>query len=190
MSERILNAPNLVAGARLLLSPILVLAAAQGRETAFVVLFLGLEAADALDGILARVLHQETTFGARLDSVADLVMYTCLLMGLAWMEGDLFLAEWPWMGVAVVSYAVSWGASIARFGRLPSYHTWSAKLSSVLAMAAAVVLVLWGEPLLVRVAAVTVTAANVEALVMTRLLDEPRRDLPSVLPLLRGRGGE
>lgn len=187
MTGRRLNVPNAVGALRLLLSPGLVLAASAGREGTFLLLFLALELTDLLDGFLARTLHQQTAFGTRVDSVADLVMYTCLLAGLVVMEGGLLLGEWPWMAAAVLAYALSWASSLAKFGRVPSYHTWAAKASSFLVVAAVVVLVLRSDPLGVRVAAVVVTLANLEAILLTRILDQARPDLPSVLLLLRRR---
>jgi CDP-diacylglycerol--glycerol-3-phosphate 3-phosphatidyltransferase len=187
VNERRLNVPNAVAGLRLLLAPGLLVVGFQGRETGFLLLFLGLEIADFLDGFLARLLHQRTVFGARLDSAADAFMYTCLVVGLVWLEGDIFTAAWPWMATAGATWGVSAGVGLARFGRLPSYHTWAAKASSVLVVGAVALLVLGDDALLVRVTAATVTVANLESLFLTWRLDRPEPDLASALLLLAGR---
>lgn len=188
MSERIRNAPNFLGVLRVMASPLLLAAAAWEEEALFLALFLAVAATDFLDGLLARALDQETTFGARLDTVADAVMYGCALVGLVWLEGDLFLGEWPWMAVAVGAYALSWVLSLRKFGRLPGYHTWSARGASVLAVGAVVALLLAGEPWPVRVAAVAVTLANLEAATLTLMLDSHESDLTSVVPLLLRQG--
>lgn len=176
-----MTVPNLLAGARLLGSPALVVLALAGRETAFVVVFLALETTDWLDGKLAVLLDQRTTLGARLDSVADMAMYGALLVGLALLLGDVFLGEWPWMAPPVVGYAVSWILSLARFGKLPSYHTWTAKVSWMLTLVAAVALLTVGEVVPLRVAAVGVAVANLEAILLTLTLDTPRPDVASIV---------
>jgi CDP-diacylglycerol--glycerol-3-phosphate 3-phosphatidyltransferase len=187
VSERRLNVPNAVAGLRFLLAPGLVVAGVHGREAGFLLLFLALELADFLDGFLARLLDQRTVFGALLDSAADAFMYTCLVVGLVWLEGDAFTAAWPSMAMAGATWGASAVAGLARFGRLPSYHTWSAKVASVLVVGAVALLVLGGDASLVRITAVTVTVANLEALLLTWRLDRPEPDLASALLLLWGR---
>ena len=49
--------PNAVAGLRLLLAPGLLVVGFQGRETGFLLLFLGLEIGELLGGFLACLLH-------------------------------------------------------------------------------------------------------------------------------------
>lgn len=185
-----MTVPNALAALRLVLSPGLVLLALAEREVLFLGAFLVLEATDWLDGKLAVWLDQQTTTGARLDTLADMVLYGALLGGLGVLKGEVFLAEWPWMAPAVAGYAGSWILSLVRFGKLPSYHAWSAKVSWLLALLAAVALLVWDHVLLLRVAAVSVTVANLEAIALTLALDEPRSDVVSVLRVRRkGRNG-
>lgn len=186
MSERRLNVPNAIAGGRLLLSPGLVLLALAGRSTWFLGLFVFLEATDWLDGKLAVTLDQRTTFGSRVDTVADMVMYGALLVGLVLLEGDRFLGEWPWMVPGLVGYLVSWVASLVKFGTLPSYHALTAKATWLLALVAVVALLVWGEAWPLRVAAVMVAVANVEAILLTLKLDRPRSDVPSIFAVSSG----
>lgn len=180
MNRAILTLPNMLGVVRLLASPGLVVLAVAGAGTPFLVLFLALEATDWLDGKLAIRLDQRTTFGARLDTVADMTMYVALLVGLVVLEGETFVAEWAWMAPALVGFAVSWGLSFWKFGVLPSYHAWSAKVSWLVAVLAAVALLAFDRVWPVRVAAAVVTLANVEAIVLTMRLDRPRSDVRSI----------
>jgi len=72
----ILTIPNALTFSRLLLIPALLVFAARKEHTlsAFFVALMGLS--DFLDGLAARALNQATSFGARLDSLAD---YACIL---------------------------------------------------------------------------------------------------------------
>lgn len=182
--------PNMLATARLVLSPLLLPVAWSGSADAFVALFLGVVATDWLDGKLAVILDQRTEIGARLDTVADGVMYTFVLAGLYLLAGDAFVAEWRWMTVAVVAYALSWGVSLAKFGQLPSYHPWSAKFAWFLALWAILLLVVVGDPLALRAATVAVTVANLEAVAITLRLDHPRSDVRGVWALPDDRPGD
>lgn len=183
-----MNVPTLVTALRLAGSPVLLVLALAGRETAFLVVFLALEASDWIDGKLAMLLDQRTTLGARLDTVADLVMYGALLSGLAVLLGDVFLSEWMWIVPALAAWTASWILSLIRFGTVPSYHARSAKVSWFLSLVAAVALLTTGTVLPLRVAATSVTVANLEAVLLTLVLDAPRSDVPSILSVRR-RGG-
>lgn len=177
--------PNGLAVARLVLSPLLLPVAWTGRRDAFVVLFLVVVATDWLDGKLAVLLDQRTEIGARLDTVADGVMYTFVLAGLYLLAREAFVAEWQWMAVAVAAYAVSWTISLARFGQLPSYHPWTAKVAWFLALWAVVLMLTRDLALPLRVAAAAVTLANLEAVAITLRLDRPRSDVRGVWDLPR-----
>lgn len=183
MNGSAVTLPNLVASLRLAGAPALVLLAAADRATPVLLLFLFLEVTDWLDGTLARALRQRSRFGARLDSVADLAMYAGFLVALGMLEGAVLLAEWRWMVAPVAGYGVSWTASLVKFGRFPSYHTWSAKISSVLALTSAVALLALEEVWPLRVTACVVTLANVEAVLITLKLSSPRTDVPSIVTI-------
>ena len=66
----LVNIPNALSLTRLLLIPVLLGLAWHGQTTASLVVIALCFASDALDGFVARLLHQRTQFGARLDSIA------------------------------------------------------------------------------------------------------------------------
>ena len=72
--------PNLLTFLRLCIAPFLVLAVLDGHfQTAFV-LFVLAGVTDALDGLLARVLHQRTLLGQYLDPVVDKLLLSTLFL--------------------------------------------------------------------------------------------------------------
>ncbi|MDZ7779457.1 MAG: CDP-alcohol phosphatidyltransferase family protein [Gemmatimonadota bacterium] len=179
--------PNVLSRLRLVLSPALVLLALVTESGRVVVgLLLVLQVTDWVDGPIARRQGTESPGGARMDSLADSTMFGSLLGALVVLQGPLLLGAWPWIGAACVSYAVSAGYALARFGSLPTYHQWSAKVSGPLALIAAVAILLMGEPWPLKVAAAAVTLANLEAIAITRRLDGPATDVPSVFAVERG----
>ena len=176
-----MTVPNIVGLVRLSGAPVLVVLALLDHGFGVLVLFLFLELTDWLDGRLAALLNQRSRFGARLDSIADLVMYASFLAAITILEGRVFLDEWPWMAPAIAGYALSWATSLLKFRRFPSYHTWSAKASSVLTVIAGLALLAFGAVLPLRVTAVAVTLANLEAVLLTLSLDTPEEDIASIL---------
>jgi cardiolipin synthase len=66
-----MNIPNLLTLLRIILVPIIVILLIQGSFIKALIVFLVAGISDALDGFLARVLHQQTVLGAYLDPIAD-----------------------------------------------------------------------------------------------------------------------
>lgn len=185
-----LSVPNALTWFRVFTSPLLV-AVAWWWGTAWVVAFLMvLQITDWVDGPLARGLRQQTAAGARLDSLADALMFGSLLGALAVLQGPLLWDAWPWIAAAIGSYLASSAYALARFRRMPTYHQWTAKVSGPITLVATLAVLLLGEGWPVQVAAAAVTLGNVEGMLITYRLDEPRTDIPSVFALPRqGTGG-
>lgn len=186
-SDQWLTVPNGLCVLRFLGSFGLVPLAVYEHPVPFLLAFMALSSTDWIDGKLARYLDQESRIGPTLDSVADVTMYGSLLFGAVWLFSDVLFAERLLIGVAVASYAASCFASLWKFRRLPSYHTRAAKVSWGATVLAAMALFadwsLW--PL--RIAALFVSLTNVEALLITVVLDERQDNLPTVLHAVRQR---
>ena len=172
--------PNALTVIRIAGSPVLILLAAVGAPTALAATALFLVFTEWADGFLARRLHVDSPLGARLDTIADAVFYSCLLISLVLLRPALVAAETAWIAVAVGSYSLSWIASWLKFGKLPSYHTWAAKGVWVVVLFGIAWLVLgWGVwPF--RAAMLCVTVANLEAVLITQTLSEPAVDIPTI----------
>ena len=68
--------PNIISILRILLSAAML--AVPSFSALFWIFYLDSGLTDILDGFLARKLHLESTFGAKLDSIADFVFVGCL----------------------------------------------------------------------------------------------------------------
>lgn len=66
-----MNIPNLLTLLRIILVPLIVILLIQGSFLKALIVFILAGISDALDGFLARVLHQQTVLGAYLDPIAD-----------------------------------------------------------------------------------------------------------------------
>ncbi len=187
ISNRLLTVPNLLCFIRLIGSFVLVPIAWQGFNEVFLWCFIFLAFTDWLDGKLAILLNQRTVLGARLDSWADAALYAALLFGLVTMYGDSLQSELVWIGAALVTYLISTAAGLWKYKRWPSYHTRGAKISWFLTAVGVIAIFsdysLWP----VRVAAVAVTLANLEALLITIVSPAWRADVTSIYHAWRDR---
>jgi len=108
--------PNFLSLVRIILVPVMVILLIDGafREALIVLTSAGLT--DALDGFLARVLHQRTSLGAYLDPIADKTLITSCFVTLS------ILGIIPsWLAVIVVSrdFIIILGAVIFFMSSIP-----------------------------------------------------------------------
>ncbi len=97
-SQSKLNIPNLLTIVRIVCVPILVICLMEGRfGEAFMVFVIG-GVSDALDGLLARTLHQKTIIGAILDPIADKLLLDSTFVVLAAINTIP-----RWLAVVVIS---------------------------------------------------------------------------------------
>jgi CDP-diacylglycerol--glycerol-3-phosphate 3-phosphatidyltransferase len=175
--DSILTVPNVICIVRMIGSLALFALAVAGFRYWFVGLFLALSFSDWIDGRLARWLQQRSDFGARLDSAADAILYAALIGGLVWLCWETIEHELIWLTVGLGSYALTSGAGLWKFGRVPSYHTYAAKGTQWLALVAGVSLVLDWAVWPLRLATVAVTLTNLEATAITCVLNKWRADV-------------
>jgi cardiolipin synthase len=90
------NVPNVLTAARLALAPTFLWLYLKGNEDGALIAFAVAAATDALDGLAARLLRQQTVLGAYLDAAADKLLLACALIALA-VKGQV-----PWWLTGVV----------------------------------------------------------------------------------------
>ncbi|MBX3418190.1 MAG: CDP-alcohol phosphatidyltransferase family protein [Pirellulaceae bacterium] len=172
--------PNAICIARIIGSVGLIYLAVAQQLEAFVILFVILNVSDWIDGPIARWLGQTSDFGARLDSISDAILYGVLLFGLLWLKSDEMRAEWLWWGMVIVSFSATCLGGLIKFGSLPSYHTYAAKISQCLVLVGVVLLMLDISPWPFRISALSVVLTNLEALAITWILSRPRCDVSTL----------
>jgi phosphatidylglycerophosphate synthase len=122
--------PNAVTLARLLSVPVLWGFALAGREVVVGLGFFFAWTTDALDGFLARLLDARSSWGSRLDTVADTLV---MASGIAWVAmlrpefvRDHAVALGTWIAIGAAAYATGW----IRFRRFADLHLYSAKAAN------------------------------------------------------------
>lgn len=188
-AERLVTVPNALSALRLVLAPVLLWLAWTGRPTAFLVTLSVSLFSDLVDGWLARRFGQATQLGTLLDSWGDLVTYTTVPLCAWWLWPELIRQEAAYAAAVVAAYVFPIVLGFLKYGRLTAYHTYGAKLSSLLIGPSALLLFLGGPPEPFRVATIVLVLAELEEIAITTLLPEWRANVPSLLHarrLLRG----
>lgn len=126
-----MNLPNLLTLIRILCSPVFVGLVLYGHNSWALAVFLTAGLTDALDGMLARVLDQQTTLGQYLDPLADKLLLVTAFMVLSF-EGAIPL----WVTLVVVSrdVIISVGSLVIHLlrERVDITPTWIGKTTTVI----------------------------------------------------------
>jgi cardiolipin synthase len=180
--------PTLLSFYRLLAAPLMLGLVVRGDASLFTPLFLVSLISDILDGLIARVFHLQTPFGARLDSWADIATTLVGLAGLLRFAWPAIAAHLPWLLSFVVLAQLLNLAMLLKFGRIVGLHTYSYKLAAYLQGAAALLLLWTGQwSWLCDLAIAWGLVACVEELLIVRVMDEPLTDVKGLWWVLRQR---
>ena len=96
MKSQLLTAPNQITLLRLLFIPFVINAILDGDWRWALGLLVAAGLSDALDGLLARTLHQQTLLGQYLDPIADKLLLSSLFLVLS------FVKKVPWRYTVLV----------------------------------------------------------------------------------------
>ena len=108
----------------------LLLAALKTLSPEFFIIYALTGLTDALDGWIARKTKTESTFGARLDSVADLLFYAVMLIRILPILVTI-LPGWIWYAVAAIICVrlLAYITAAIKYRRFASLHTYLNKLT-------------------------------------------------------------
>lgn len=96
MISQLRSAPNQLTLLRLIFIPFVVIAVMEDHDQLALILFLVAGISDAFDGLLARLLKQQTALGLYLDPIADKLLLSTLFLALS------FLHRIPWYVTVLV----------------------------------------------------------------------------------------
>jgi len=172
---------------RLAAAPVAAWMAFEGKRDAFFILIIVSFVSDLVDGPIARWMHQESEFGAKLDTVADASTVLAGIFGLYIFELDILRPELSWLYLFLASYALAAIACLAKFGRLPAYHLYLSKTAEFCAGAFIIWLYLIDYSPQFFLALVSLgVLANLESVLATLRLKRFRTDIGSLFLLRAG----
>ncbi len=125
---------------------------------------------DVLDGLVARLTKSTSEFGAKLDSIADLLFYAVMIIQAFPVLWDI-LPVWVWfiaLSVAAVR-VVSYLTAAIKYKKFAAMHTYLNKLTGILVFVVPY-FVIWGglTPVSVAVCVVALLAAVEELIIHLR----------------------
>jgi len=171
--------PNMLTISRMIGSPFAILLAYLDANFSLLILLALLVLTEFFDGLLARLLKQQSETGARLDSIADVLFYGSLLVVFLIYKPALIHREFAWIALVLVTYALSEAYGWMKFRQFTSYHTWAAKAAWLIVGYGILAYLLEWSFWPFRIAMLCVALANVEAIAITRRLDTSAFDVAS-----------
>ena len=179
--------PNKISIARIVLTPLLIPIGLARWELLFLVLLALLLISDFLDGFLARRLHQETRLGSQLDTAGDVLLTIFSIAGgwLLWPErvepeAVFFFSMLGLLGLSGL-------ICLIKYRHFPTYHAWSAKISTAVAGTGVWILFAGITPWVFRIAIGVLAFSAVEEILITLILPAWRPNVPTVFHALRER---
>jgi cardiolipin synthase len=172
MAAPIFTVANQLTLLRMGLAPLLVILVLSQRLGWALAVFVVAGVTDLLDGLIARLGHQQTTLGAMLDPVADKVLLTSAFVALTWTS-PLHVAIPVWLTVTTLSRdaIILTGVAIVNLtvGRRVFYPSLLGKLSTASQLVTVGVVLLlnafsWTLPWLDALFVVTLTLTVISAL--------------------------
>ncbi|MEJ2500200.1 MAG: CDP-alcohol phosphatidyltransferase family protein [Campylobacterales bacterium] len=187
MTTTLWTIPNLLSLFRLACAPFLVLSGAADTPVPFFIILSLMLISDALDGFLARMLHQTSVLGAKLDSYGDYATYLAVAFG-AWLQWPERIEREAFVILfAVFVFVLPAAVSIFKFHRFASYHTLITKITAVLMSLGIFALLVFDVSWPFHIAVGMLVIEAVENIAITLALDAPRTDIASYWTL-RKRG--
>ena len=128
MNKSVITIPNILSFYRLISFPIVLYFAIKQIENIFVILLMIDLITDVLDGFIARRFNMQTELGARLDSIADIGMFSLGIIGIFIFKAADFSPHLNILYIFLGLYLLSNIISLIKFGRFPSLHLYSWKI--------------------------------------------------------------
>ena len=175
-----LTIPNILSLSRIILAPLLIVAGYFGIEVLFFMIFGLMLLSDVLDGFLARILHQTSEIGAKLDSYGDIATYLTAPLAAWLLWPELMYAQRYYIFLAIFIYVLPALFALIKFHQLVNYHTWITKLSAVVMCVGMLILFVFQNPFLFHVAILILCIEAIENILITLLIDTPRSDVRSL----------
>lgn len=126
-----MNLANLISSFRIFAAPVLWFLIYFDNQPAFTWLITVAFFTDLIDGVIARRMHQVSKLGSKLDSVGDSLTIVTGLIGLSVFRFELVQQYWIEIVIVVTLHFIQLLLSLWRYGKISSFHTWSAKTAAL-----------------------------------------------------------
>ena len=172
--------PNILSVLRIIIAPFLLFLAWHGQKKLFILFLVLSLLSDAVDGFIARKFELSTKAGARLDSIGDMATYLTIPLCAWWLWPELLKKEVIFVLTAVSAYIFPLVAGFLKFKKLPSYHTYGAKIAAIVMSIAILLLFTTEFTLFFKFAAIFQAIVALEEMLITVLLPELKSNVKSI----------
>ena len=120
--------PWILIGLRVTIALLLLLAALDGTTgNGFIMGYTLAVLSDIFDGIIARSLGSSTMALRQADSWADMCLYLCIAISTGFVHPNVFTQFQIPLLIAIAAQITLFAVSLIKFGKFPSFHTYTAK---------------------------------------------------------------
>jgi phosphatidylserine synthase len=166
---------------RLVVAPLLVLDALDHQVTPwFIIGYLLAILSDICDGIVARRLEVSTPKLRQADSWADICLFVALAVSTYLVHPRVFTEFRLPLSVAAIAQATLFLTNLIKFGKLPCFHTYTAKAWGLTLVTATVSLFVFDNATFLWLAIAMCLINSCEEIIMTLILPEWTHDVPSL----------
>lgn len=180
------NIPNVITSLRIVGTVLLL--RAELLSLRFFILYAITGITDALDGFLARKLKVSSSFGAKLDSISDLLFYTVLLIRLLPTLWDVLLPQyyiWYVVALTVALRLFCYGYVAFKYKCFSSMHTYLNKLTGLVVFCVPFALLASDPKPWCWVVVAVATLASLEELLMQLLSKKYQMGKKTLLQMLK-----
>jgi CDP-diacylglycerol--glycerol-3-phosphate 3-phosphatidyltransferase len=134
---------------------------------------------DAIDGYLARRYKVVSTFGSRLDSIADDFTTLVAVGGIFFFDPEFIKEQMVVLIILLVLFLVQVTLAFIRYGRMTSFHTYGAKIATLFQGIFLLLFFFFPEPLywLFYTAAIVTALELIEEIILILLLPSWQSDV-------------
>ena len=139
-------------------------------------------ASDVFDGVLARRQGTATPQLRLADTIVDTIFYVAAAIALKIAVPGAYRGLWLPLVLLIVVHVSRWTFELTKYGRIASYHMWSARFLGVLLVAALGSAFATGQPTVLLACAMWVGIANeIEGFAASAILPAWTSDVPSLV---------
>lgn len=134
---------------------------------------------DMVDGFVARMLHQGSSFGAKIDSVADLIFAVCIAI---FVMVNIEIPIWLWLCILAIALLrlLSYGIGFYKYHTFASLHTYANKFTGLMIFVSPIIYCVFGLTIMSIALCIVALLSTLEELFITIISKDLERDCKSI----------
>jgi len=173
--------PNIITGVRLLAALCILVACFRADgERYFLPLFITGGVSDMLDGFIARRFNWCTEFGAKLDSVSDLMLYVAGAIFLTCKTNEYVRVSETFILLGLAVQIIHLALSYWKLKQFPAYHTTFCRICAYAIFFSVIAFWLHKSTYVLPAIAMLWVVCSLEGIAITMILNKPASDIAGI----------